>query len=384
MRIIKIILLVIISVISSTLLLPGFSFIPNALIYQQPGIDDYKIFYNRVVFAGDPKPWKISKDYFTSPLSKEFDDINELYKTTAYLVVKDTSLLFEHYYDDSGEDVYSNSFSMAKSIVSLLIGIAIDEGKIASIDERVGEYLPNYNDSFNKNLTIRNLLTMSAALDWEEGYKTLFSTTAQAYYGGELNKFISKFKSISESGDKVKYQSGVTQILSMVLSKATNENLSQYASERLWTPINAEKNALWSLDKKDGDEKAYCCFNSNARDFARLGQLVLNKGVWNNKRILSQQYIDEAVKPASYLKSQYDDSENTVYGFQFWIYDYNGESIPFMRGLLGQYVFILPKYNAVIVRLGHTHSNERDENHFNKDIEIWIKEGIDIIEKGNR
>jgi CubicO group peptidase (beta-lactamase class C family) len=126
---------------------------------------------------------------------------------------------------------------------------------------------------------------MSAGVEWDESYSSLFSKTTQAYYGKDLWKLALTEKLIEKPGVRFNYQSGVSQILAFVLQKATDKNISDYASEKLWTPMEAEEDALWSLDRKDGHEKAYCCFNTNARDFARFGQLILNKGVWDGDQV---------------------------------------------------------------------------------------------------
>jgi CubicO group peptidase (beta-lactamase class C family) len=116
--------------------------------------------------------------------------------------------------------------------------------------------------------------------------------------------------------------------------------------------MHAEENALWSLDKADGMEKAYCCFNTNARDFARFGQLILNKGRWDGEPLISETYLQEAITPDTTLMDVQYNAVNRRYGFQFWHLVYEGLSVPYMRGLQGQFVFAVPEKNAVIVRLG--------------------------------
>ncbi len=156
---------------------------------------------------------------------------------------------------------------------------------------------------------------------------------------------------------------GNTQILAMVLEAATGKRISHYASHKIWKHIGAKHDALWSLDQEDGMEKAYCCFNTNVRDFARLGQLILNKGIWNGKRIISEEYLVEATAPKTYhIDKKTGDSVN-FYGFQWWIINYKGYQTPYMRGILGQYIFSIPDKNAVVVRLGHKRSKEYIGHH---------------------
>ena len=147
------------------------------------------------------------------------------------------------------------------------------------------------------------------------------------------------------------------QILALVIMNATGMTLSEYASEKFWKPMGAKNDALWSLDHENGLEKAYCCFNSNARDFARWGQLILNNGRWNGKQLISETYLNQATTPAAYLEDE-DGNAVDYYGFQWWIINYKGFKIPYMRGILGQYVFAIREKNAVVVRLGHKRSEE--------------------------
>ena len=166
-----------------------------------------------------------------------------------------------------------------------------------------------------------------------------------------------------------------------IVEKATGEKLSDYVSRKLWTPMHAEESALWSLDRKDGMEKAYCCFNSNARDFARFGQLLLNNGQWDGQQLISPAYLAEATSPDTRLVYKDLGKPNHCYGFQYWILDYKGMKIPYMRGILGQYVFTLPEKNAVIVRLGHKRSDTYTaDQHYPDDINTWLDAAMDLLQ----
>jgi CubicO group peptidase (beta-lactamase class C family) len=281
---------------------------------------------------------------------------------------------------------------MSKSIVSLLVGCAITDGYIKNVNQPVSDFLPEWKSFNGKALTIKDLLTMSAGVDWEEAHSSLFSKTTDAYYGKDLWRVTLTEKLIEKPGVKFNYQSGVTQMLAFLLQKATGKNISTYASEKIWTPIHAEEDALWSLDKKDGMEKAFCCFNTNARDFARIGQLVVNKGFWNGKPVVDSSYIRQAITPATYL--QYtptlldgvtlapDSKPCSMYGYQFWIANINGMKIPYTRGLLGQYILTIPAIDAVIVRLGKKCAKEYNvEQDYPKDMEVWINAGLEVINR---
>ncbi len=270
---------------------------------------------------------------------------------------------------------------MAKSIVSLAAGCALDDGFIHSLDQPVSDFFPEFGSYEGVSMTIRHLLTMSAGVDFEEAYTSPFSPTTKIYYGNDLHRIISEMKQIEKPGVNFVYQSGVTQLLAFVIEKATGEDICTYISRKIWTPVQAEEDALWSLDHNGGMEKAYCCFNSNARDFARLGQLVLKRGAWNGKQLIPEDYITKAITPDISLYAPEYGEMNQWYGFQFWNLHFKGMEIPYFRGILGQYIFIIPEENAVIVRLGHKRSKNRTDQHYPDDIDIWLNAGLAIIKQ---
>lgn len=374
-------ILLIVCCIGGYLVLPSNYYLRRALTHLLPKIDQYPIFENRTVKAGNPQPWPLAEAYNTLSIPEKDLPVFEELGTVAYVIIKDSALLFEQYWEDYSPQSHSNSFSMAKSIVSLAIGCAIDDGFIKNVDQPVSDFYPEFQGYNGKPLTLRHLLTMSAGVDFNEAYSSPFSPTTKLYYGDDLQKIAFGMKEIEEPGVNFIYQSGVTQLLAFIVEKATGENISSYVSRKLWTPMNAEEDALWSLDKKDGIEKAYCCFNSNARDFARFGQLLLNKGNWNGKQLISGSYLKEATTPdTSLLFKEYNET-NHCYGFQFWHLTYKGMDIPYMRGILGQYVFIIPDLNAVVVRLGHKRSETRTPQHYPDDIDTWLGTAIEMIQQ---
>ena len=139
---------------------------------------------------------------------------------------------------------------------------------------------------------------MSSGLNYDEGYSSLTSPVTRSYYDTDLRKQMMELRVVTKPGVSFNYMSANTQLLGFILEKATGKSISEYASEKLWQPIGAEHDAKWSLDHKDGTEKAYCCFYSNARDFARIGKLFLNKGMWNGKQVISEAYVNAAISPA--------------------------------------------------------------------------------------
>lgn len=350
-------------------------YLRRAIIYNTPDISDHEIFAERIVKSDKHQPWKISSNFNSYNLTPSDSLLFNEYKTVAFVVVKDTSIIFEKYWEGYSENSISSSFSMAKSVVGLLVGIAIDDGLISSVDDPVSKYIPKFENE-KYNITIRDLLTMSNGLDWNETYSNPFSVTTKAYYGNNLNRLVLKSKSINPPNKKFEYNTASPQLLSIILKTVTNQTLSEYTSEKLWKPLGAKNDAAWSLDQKNGVEKAATFFNSNARDYARIGQLILNNGKWNGKQLISENYLKEALTPATYLVDEKNDPVD-FYGYQWWICNYNDINIFSARGILGQYIISIPEKNIVIVRLGH----KRDPikiNHHPADLYKYIDLALEI------
>jgi CubicO group peptidase (beta-lactamase class C family) len=328
----------------------GNSYIYKTLVYQNVDIDDYNIFHNRVIKAGNYIPIPESSLYNKATLSSAFRQHLEENQSIAFVVIRNDSVYYEEYWDQYGRESLSNSFSVAKSIVSILTGIAIDEGKIKSIDQKVSDFIPEYNDGLNAQLTVKHLLTMSAAFNWDESYASLFSKTTKAYYGRNMKKMMMRLKVMQEPGIYFNYQSCNQIVLAYILQQATGLTISEYASEKLWKPLGARYDALWCLDHKNGLEKAYCCFNSNALDFSRIGLLFLHGGFYNGRQIVSEEFVKTSVSPAGLINKSGEKAD--YYGYSWWLSQNNDLDFYYARGILGQYIIVIPQENVVIVRLG--------------------------------
>ncbi|TAF73066.1 MAG: class C beta-lactamase-related serine hydrolase [Bacteroidetes bacterium] len=371
-RIIKYIFYFLISILlvfNLYIVFSGKYFIYKALKYNFVGIDNYKLFENRLIKASDSvQKWNLSAKYNQINVSDSIEKTNQLYKSTAFVIIKNDSVLMEKYWDGFTDTTHSNSFSMAKSVVSMLIGVAIKEGKIKSVEEPVLNYLTEFATGEKSKIKIKDLLMMSSGLDWDESksYKNpvdvFFSDIMEAYYGNDLYKLAMKTNVISQSGVCFDYKSGDTQLLSFVLQKATGKSVSQYFEEKIWQPIGANQNAYWCLDKENGNEKAFCCINSNALDFARLGKLLLQKGKWKNTQLIDSVYVEDALSS----KKLVDTEGNTVdyYGYQIWLLpQFKDENVFYLRGTLGQIVVVIPSKNTIIVRLGHLEGYKVDDHY---------------------
>jgi len=367
-------------IIIGYLALPKNYYLRRALIYQKVNIEDYTIFSNREIPSDKYVPWKIDDRYNKKEIPDTLLKKIESFNPVAFLVIQDSTIVFEKYWKGYHKDSLSNSFSMAKSIVSLLVGAAIDEGLIESVHQPVAEFIPEYQNEKNCQLQLRDVLNMSSGLNWEESYSGPFSLTTKAYYGNNLHNLIAPLEVVEKPGETFKYLSGDTQLLAFIVQAATNKNISQYTYEKFWKYMGAKNSALWCLDNENGMEKAYCCFNSTAQDFARWGQLILAKGNCNGKQLISKDYLSMALSPARYLKTN-EGKAVDFYGFQWWmIPNYKGMNIKYMRGILGQYVIVIPEKNAVVVRLGQDRSTQRYKEVHPQDMIDDIEAALAILE----
>lgn len=329
------------------------NYVYRALYYNFADIDDNLIFEQRTISApAESQPWALSARYNKVKMPADLEQLHEELQSVAFLVVQNDSILYEQYWDGYSDESLSNSFSMAKSIVSALVGAAIKEGKIKSVEQPVGDFLPAFREGDKAKVKLKHLLWMSSGLNWDESYSNPFSMTTEAYYGSDLRKIISKLEAAEEPGKAYIYKSGDTQVLSFALEAATGKSLSEYAEEKLWKPMGARHNAEWSLDRVGGDEKAYCCFFSNARDFARIGRLYLHDGIWNGDTIIDPAYVKASLTPSGLLAASNGERVD-FYGYQWWLLpEYKGLSIFYARGILGQYIIVIPEKDVIIVRLG--------------------------------
>ncbi|MFL2592882.1 MAG: serine hydrolase domain-containing protein [Flavobacteriaceae bacterium] len=332
-------------------------------------ISDYEYFENREIKNSVPQPWLLHEKYNSVTQSENLKKLNEETKTKSFLVIKNDSIVFEKYFDDHKSTSLSNSFSVAKSIVTSMLFKAIMEGKIKGLDQPLSDYFEEYKEGLASELTVGDLASMSSGMKWSEKYYSVINITSESYFTDDLRSVVLRQDIIDKPGQSFRYSSGDTQLLGMVIEKATGTTLTNYLSEKFWQPMGAENSALWQIDSaKSGMEKAYCCIASTARDFARFGKLFINKGKWNDEMILDPSYIDLSINPV------FDDSP--YYGYGWWLYNYVGKKVFTMNGHLGQFVISFPDENIIIVRQGDY--NNKGNGDGSSDLFKYIAEGYKI------
>lgn len=321
-----------------------------------PTINDYKKFENRKVETATPQLWDFSKNYNHFQLSDEQSKTINDWETVAFLIIQSDSILFEKYWNDYNESSLTNSFSVAKSFTALAIGAAIKEGKIESVHQKVGDFIPEFSNGKKAEISILHLLQMSSGIDFGEDYNNPFGFMAKTYYGDDLYELTVNKPIVHEPGKVWKYQGGNTLLLSFIIQKACGMSLSDYFSNHFWQKIGAEEKALWTLNEADGIERAFCCFYSNARDFARIGQLMLDSGKWLNNNLIESTYYENSIQPVN-IKGE-DGKLIKHYGLHWWLGNYKNISFHYARGIQGQYIVSIPEWDVVFVRLGHKRDPE--------------------------
>ncbi len=356
-------------------LLPDYT--RKALIHRYADVDDHLIFTNDTVRALHPHPLWHLPHQVPPPIGEEIMDSILEYRPLSFLVFHKDTLLYERYFDDHSATSISNTFSVSKSIVALLTAIALEQGYISSLDDPVRQFLPEFTaESPGRALTVRHLLEMSTGLEYQEQYTSPFGATTRSYYGSDIARQMFDLGFREEPGNRYDYVGAGTQLLAMVVERATGTTLASWAEKQLWGRIQAEHTALWSKDRSDGMVKAFCCFTATSRDLARIGRLVCHDGIWNGDTLVNPEMIRLMTTPSAHL--QHEGAPVDFYGLQWWIADWQHYSVKYARGIRGQYIITIPELQLIIVRLGHTRSDIYIGEH-PSDLFLYIRTALRLI-----
>jgi CubicO group peptidase (beta-lactamase class C family) len=287
--------------------------------------------------------------------------------TVALLVLRDGRLVHERYFDGFTRATVGTSFSVAKSVVSALVGIALHEGRIGSLDEPLTRWLPELleRDARFGAVTLRHLLAMRSGIAFDEGYGRPWSDVSRFYMARDLGARVRALAIAGAPDRRFAYQSGDTQLLAMALERAVGEPLARYAERKLWQPMGAEFDASWSLDSEaSGQAKAFCCLNARAVDLARFGQLFLDDGRVGERQVLPADWVRASTavqdRPGAHdvARRNIEMPASERRAFYAWQWrraarpDGEPDSDFWAQGLLGQFVYVSPASRMVIVRLG--------------------------------
>ena len=331
--------------------------------WNYAGIDDGKKFpaftienQNKVFdfkYSSEKLKLTIPEKFISDKENTDFNSFLEKHETVAFLVIRDDTILYEKYFSPYDENSLLTSFSVAKSFVSALIGIAIDEGFIKNVHQPITDFLPKLkeNDERFSNITIEHLLNMRSGIKFSEEYNSPFALMAKFYYGTNLKKYVYNLKIEKAPDLEYQYQSANTQMLSMIIEKATGKQFYKYFEEKLWKPLQTKSIAKWNYDsKKNKTIKAFCGLNATACDFAKLGRLYLNKGKFNDNQIISEDWINSSTT----IMNDSRDSQNYPYTYHWRVKE---DGAFFAKGILGQYIYVYPEKNLIFLRFGKSYGD---------------------------
>jgi len=357
--------------------------------YHVADVYDYTHFENREI--------KASAGAFSFPVSLDEDDVESLFQdqvvasgfssfnewatksqTTALIVIRRDTIRYEKYFNGFSRDSYFHSQSVAKSFISLLIGFAVEDGFIQSIEDPMTNYVPELleRDTLFSRITIRDLLMMRSGLKYNEaflpgiGIHAPWHDEAVGYYHGNVRKLLLKRMELDgEPGRYFQYNNYNTSFLGLIIERATGKTVSAYLEEKLWSRI-MEYDALFSIDsRRSGFEYMPSRLMARAIDYARFGRLFLHEGNWNGRQIVSGNWVRESTTEDTTVSREFypewmgSGCQRTYYKYQWWGHtDCDSSYRFFASGNLGQDIYILPKEELIIVHCGNS------LEHYNPDV----------------
>ena len=286
--------------------------------------------------------------------------LDELLRTTgthAFIVVRDNQVLYENYFNGSARDSLCTAWSVSKSVTSALLGIAIAEGYIKSLDDPIVNYLPELKDQGFGAITIRNLVTMGSGIQYRISFFPWDEFVLAGYYPDIRQLLLTDLKIMEPPGQSFHYNNFNTELIGMILERTTGRAPSQYLQEKIWKPIGMEFPATWSIDgDADGFELTPILLNARAIDLAKFGRLYLNAGNWDGKQIIPRQWVTDSTTPDPNdhrpweTFSRWQDKGGYYKYFWWGISQADGNYSYMGIGTYGQFIFVSPKTKVVIVR----------------------------------
>ena len=350
----------------------GSSQLARAVVWLDSDIQDYRRFPARRVQNAPPvfnfqQPGpelrqkiapvfeQVAAQYGGQAKRRDFESLLERSGTVAFLVIQDDTLLYEGYFHGYQRESTVTSFSISKSFLSALVGIAIQEGFIASLEEPVTSYAPELleRDARYREINLRHLLSMSSGIRYIEDSKPWRSDYFSIYYAPDLRAVALSSPIEAAPGKAFRYNNFNPLLIGLVLERATGMHVAEYLQEKIWKPLGMEDGGSWSLDSlESGFEKMESGLNGRAIDFAKFGRLYLRGGEWEGRQIVPAAWVEESTRPDAL-------SDPNPYYQYFWWLNPNQPGHFFAHGKLGQYIYIIPEQNLLILRFGRSERGQR-------------------------
>ena len=329
----------------------------RALVWMDADVGDYRRFAARTIEASDaPFHYEHGPGYpdglarTAAPGHADLAAMLAANHTTAFIAIQDDKLIYERYFNGHGRESTETSFSVAKSFNSAMLGRALADGLIGSIEDPITKYLPELarRDPRFAQVRIRHLVSMSSGMRYRES-GTPWGDDAKTYYAPDLRKLgLEDTQIVEPPGQRFHYNNFNPMLIGMILERATGKRVAHYLAETIWKPIGAEHAATWSLDSPwSGFEKMESGINARAIDFAKFGSLYLHRGLWRGQQVLPAEWVDQSTR----YTTETDPALKYQYGW--WTFHREGLGDYFAAmGNKGQYVFVFPRQRLVIVRQG--------------------------------
>jgi len=321
-----------------------------------------QIFNSKTVQRGDEVnvlkniAGQLPETYYYKGEEKSIQDFLEETWTTGFIILKDGQIFYEEYFLGNEEDTKVISWSVSKSLVSALVGIAVHDGYINDIGEPVTKYVPSLHDSGYSEVPIKDILQMSSGIHFNEDYADFYSDINRMgralAFDTSIDAFVLSLDSERKPGTYNNYVSMDTQVLGMLLREATGQSLTEYMEEELWSKTGMEADAYWLLDSQ-GMELAFGGLNAVLRDYARFGLLYMNEGNYKGEQIVPAGWVEDSVTPdAPHLmpgRTGPDQEKLMGYGYQWWLpADTDGDFMAI--GIYNQYIWVHPESRVVIAK----------------------------------
>lgn len=358
-------------------------YLSRYIFWNYSGVNDYKKFTSREIL-NDSIHYSFRKDtgrksqvsdifrsvgyrYKNRQLKCSLDELLSTTGTSAFIIIKSDTVLFEKYYNKTFRESINTSFSMAKSFTSALIGIAIDEGHIKSVNDYVVNYITELKGKISDTLSIKDLLGMSSGIKYNPAYY-LWADEPKSYYYPDLKGLVlQKAKQEYEPDRYFKYVNYNTILLGIILERTTKTSPWKYLQDKVWKPVEMEYSASWSVDsRKNNFAKMESGINARSIDYAKFGRLFLQKGYWNGKPVISESWIIESTSPPNlnenpyyYISKNFNPyalffkDRQLYYKYGWWGLEHEDGHYDYMAiGIYGQFIYVCPQKQIIIVRNG--------------------------------
>lgn len=345
-------------------------FFSNALTYPKHEITDVNWYQPKELVKGrfDPNLLEISEN--NSTLDKKTIDIlsnyAETHHSSALVIAHRNKIIYERYWDGFNPDSKSNSMSMSKTISALLIGNLIQDRKINSENDSASDYIPEWREDERMLITIKNLLRMESGLYSGTSWKTIIPWSILIHLGNDLMYYLTHVNLVRTPGQQFDYNNINGQAIGLLIQNASGKRYSEYASEKIWSKIGAADAEVW-LDHPGGLARTYCCYFASARDWVKLGLLLLNQGKIRHQEVVSREWIQRMLEPSLH---------EPEFGYFIWLGNSRGEYKPlkkqrlkdylardvfFLDGRGKQRVYVMPTQEMIIVRIGENSEKDWDD-----------------------